>query len=364
MPLKEKEMPRFFRNRSVKHATAPGSLIHVGRRHEDFTICSSLQYDASGTHTVAGMASDRPAAEWVDMDRVNWVDLYGLHEPEVVDRYFAYLGLHLLNREDVLNTTQRPKFEDDEDYIFFCFRMLLYDSEAESFDTEQISLVLREGQLFTFQERQGDLFDPIRKRIQNPSTRIRSRGADYLCFALIDLVFDYYLLSVEQFGERIESQVDLSALHHKELHLEIQRLYNQRTELNYLRRSIKPALEMVLQFRKSESPLIQEETRPYLKELEDNIRLAVDSLESYQILLSDKVNHLNSISANRLNEIIRTLTVFSVVFIPLTFLAGVYGTNFNHLPELEFRWAYPIFWSVMLLIAAVMIYYFRRKSWL
>ncbi len=222
-------------------------------------------------------------------------------------------------------------------------------------------MILSSKGLLTLQERPKDVFGPVRDRLLRPTTRIRHRGTDYLLFALIDTILDHYFMVAEKLGERIESHEEVLSDNPTEQDRALINRYKQ--EINLLRKHIRPVKEVVLQLKKTESRLIGEETHPFLRELDDNLNIVLDALEIYREQLNDMMVLYNSKQDQRLNEIIRVLTIFSVIFIPLTFLAGIYGTNFKYLPELEYRWSYPIFWVVLLSMAAGMIYYFRKNKW-
>jgi magnesium transporter len=340
--------------------TAPGSLIFVGDRKEDHPIIDAIAYNPESTKTyehievadLKGIQSD---------GTVCWINLTGLHDPLVIENIGKVFDLHALMLEDILNTYQRPKYEEFDNCIYLVLKMLQYDTQNTSVGAEQVSIIIGNNWLFTFQEKEGDVFDPVRNRLIRPTTKIRHRNSDYLAFALIDTIVDQYVHITEQIGEKIELLEQSLLKAPAPEHLDEIDLYKR--EINYLRKTIRPVIEMVTQYKKSESELIDEKTLPYLSDLEDHVVQAAEAIEIYREMLNDQLDIYNAGLSNRLNDIIRVLTIFSVVFIPLTFLAGIYGTNFKYLPELEFQYAYPIFWGVLIVLALGMITYFKIKKW-
>lgn len=348
---------------SSKTGAAPGTLHFIGRQKLSTPILELLQWreNEAKLSQIESIAALESLAE---PNQQYWFNLAGLHDLKHVEEIGTHFKIHKLILEDILNTSHRPKFEDEGNALFIVLKMLrLNQTEDESrIDAEQISLLIYADKLLLFQETNEDVFNPIRERLQKATTRIRTKGTDYLAYALLDAVIDHYIMIIEELGERVE-QLEQDLLNDpKELHL--QQIKQLKIELNYLRKTIRPVLEVVVQFRKSESLLIQPDTVPYLQDLHDHIVHATESIELYREMLKDQLDMYNSHVANKLNDIMRVLTIFSVIFIPMTFLAGIYGTNFEYLPELSYRYAYPVFWAAMLLIAGTMLYFFKRKKWL
>jgi magnesium transporter len=251
---------------------------------------------------------------------------------------------------EVMNTGTRPKVVEYQNCVYISIKMLQQNPETNLISVENLSLIITESVLISFQERRGDVFEPVRERIRKQKKRIRNSGTDYLAFALLDIVIDNYIYVISVLGEKIESLEDNLAIEPKQsLILEIN---NYKRELNFLRKNIKPAREMILALSKIESDLIDETSYIHFKELQDNIDQASDSSDSYREILSDQ-----------LNDIMKFLTIFSVIFIPLTFIAGIYGTNFDILPELHFKYSYFIMWGVMVSVAIGMLIYFKKRKW-
>lgn len=353
-------MARFLIKRNQKLGTAPGSLVFIGKQRVDDITLEVLSYDKSDIREQE-VSNLKELSNLVDSKKVSWINYVGIHDEKAIEEIGGTFNIHPLQLEDILNTAQRPKFEETDQYLFIQIRML-HLKEDHSLYTEQLSIVLIENILISFQEIQQDVFDPIRERLFRPTTKIRHRKNDYLAFAILDAVVEQYIFIIEKFGERIEHLEDQLLERLEKSHLEQINLYKR--EINFLRKTIRPVRELVSQFKRSDSPIIQTTTQPYLRDLEEQIILATESIELYRDMLNDLLNLYNSGLNNRLNDILRVLTIFSVVFIPLTFLAGIYGTNFKYLPELDFKYAYPIFWLVLIAVAVGMILFFKKRKWL
>ncbi|RKN75145.1 magnesium/cobalt transporter CorA [Ulvibacterium marinum] len=353
-------MARFLVKRSQKLGTAPGSLIFVGKQKIDQVMLEFFSYDKSGILNKE-IKHVGELKGLIDSKKVSWINHVGVHDEGAIESIGNFFHLHPLQLEDILNTTQRPKFEETDAYLFIQIRML-HLKEDGSLYTEQLSIVLMDGVLISFQEIPLDVFDPLRERLLRPTTKIRLRKNDYLAFAMLDAVVEQYIFIIEKFGERIEHLEDQLLERLEKSHLEQINLYKR--EINFLRKTIRPVRELVSQFKRSDSAIIHSTTQPYLRDLEEQIILATESIELYRDMLNDLLNLYNSGLNNRLNDILRVLTIFSVVFIPLTFLAGIYGTNFKYLPELDYRYAYPIFWLVLIAVAVGMILFFKKRKWL
>jgi magnesium transporter len=354
-------MARFLNKDAKKVGTAPGSLIFVGSKKTERVVINALQYNTSHCDHFNDVSFNDLQGIMTD-DNLTWIDVYGLHETEVIGRFGELLGIHALLQEDILNTNQRPKYEEYAQHSVFIAKMLSVEEEKDVVHTEQISIIIGPNYLVSFQETQGDVFESIRQRIINQTTRIRERGSDYLAFALLDAIVDNYIVSIEHLGNKIEA-LEAELLENVEKgHLP--RINMFKREISAIRRIVRPALEIAFQYEKSESELLRDETVPFIKDLEDHITQASEAIEIYKELLNDELALYHTAMDNRLNDTLRVLTVFSVIFIPLTFLAGIYGMNFDYIPELGYRYGYYIFWCVEIGIAALMLFYFYRKKWL
>ena len=235
--------------------------------------------------------------------------------------------------EDILNTGQRPKLEEFNNCIFLVLKMLQYDKEKQLIISEQLSLVLGDTFLLTFQEQPGDVFEPVRERIRKQKARIRASGIDYLAYALLDCVVENYVFIVERLGEQIEDHEEEILKRAEPAVMEKINAYKH--EMNFIRKSVRPAREAIIQLSKLDSELIHEETIPFLKDLQDLISQAAEAIDTYRDMLSDQLNLYNSVVGNRMNDIMKVLTIFAAIFIPLTFIAGIYGTNFEYLARAQ-----------------------------
>jgi len=351
---------RLNKKRSEKIGLPPGSMIHVGEKKVEKTSFSVIDYDAQ-SFEMHELETIEEAFPYLDTPMATWLDINGLHEIEPLQKIGRYYHIHPLLLEDILDTDHRPKADIAEDYIFIILKNLDY-SERDGLKVEQVSLFLGKNFLITFQERESDLFAPIRERLKNSNGLLRKTGADYLTYALVDILVDRYFLVIEKMDEMMEYLEDtvLSNPGPTLVH-DIQKL---KRDLIYIRKFIWPLREFIGNLMREESDLVQKQTRPYLRDLYDHTIHIIDSLENYRDMLSGILDvYLSSIS-NRLNEVMKMLTIIATIFIPLTFIVGVYGMNFEHMPEIKWLWGYPVIWGLMLLIALAMLAFFRKKKWL
>ena len=293
---------------------------------------------------------------------INWINIDGVHKLDAIEKVGNYLKVHPLVLEDIMHTGQRPKMEDFDDYLFVVLKMLQYDDKTKETTTEQVSLILSTNCVVSFQENEGDVFDIIRERIRTDRGRTRKMGADYLAYSLIDAIVDNYFLVLEKIGEQIEDiEEDLIKNPTPEVLHTIHRL---KRELIYLRKSVWPLREVISRLERWESPLIDKGIQIYLRDVYDHTIQVIDSLETFRDMLSGMLDiYLSSVS-NRMNEVMKVLTIIATIFIPLTLITGIYGMNFRYMPELNSPWGYPLVYVVMLAVTGIMLMYFRRKKWL
>jgi magnesium transporter len=354
-------MARFLKKKEAALGQPPGSAVFIGEQKVTDTIINSVRYSPAEVKE----STIDPAQAWIHDPGdagVQWLDITGLHNAETVKNIGSHFNLHPLTVEDILHTGQRPKMEEFDHYLYFVLKMLHYDQENKVILSEQLSIVVGSSFVLTFQEQPGDTFNPVRERIRKQRGRVRKSGSDYLAYALLDTVVDNYIASIERLGEEVEDlEVEIIADPNQAV-LEKINLYKR--EINYLRKTARPAREFILQLSRIDNDLIQESSIPFLKDLLDLSTQSVEIIETYRDVLSDYLDIYNTGVNNRLNEIMRVLTIFSAVFIPLTFIAGIYGTNFEYLPELHYRYSYFIFWGVLVVIAVIMLRFFRNRKWL
>jgi magnesium transporter len=354
-------MARFFKNRSATQGKTPGEVVFIGRQKVAQSAIRIIQFNEQMVEEYE-VSSLEAAGKLLRDDAVTWVDVTGLHDTDLIGKAEKVFSLHPLTLEDVVNTGQRPKIEEFDSYLSVMVKMMRWETSDNAIHSEQLSLVWGSQYLLTFQERPGDVFTPVRERLRNGKGRIRRSGPDYLAYALLDTVVDNYLMLIERLGEQIEAvEPEITENSSPEI---LNQINTHRRELHFLRSSIRPAREAIRELGRLESDLITQSTFIFLRDLNDLATQAVETMDTYHDMLKDQLESHNAAAGNRLNEIMKFLTVFSAIFIPLSLLAGIYGTNFEIIPELQYRYAYPLFWLLLVLVAAGMIFLFKRKKWL
>jgi magnesium transporter len=353
-------MGKLLKKRSRKAGMLPGSLVHIGEERQGAPRTEVMVYDRE-TVEVSHPDLERECLLRPPSGAVIWTNVEGLGRVELLKRLGECYGIHPLVLEDIVNTDQRPKAEEYDDYLFVVLKML---SPVEAgVVSEQVSLVLGSGWLLTFQEGlDGDPFGPVRERLQNPQMRIRSQGADYLAYSLMDVIIDNYFLVLEAAADCIE------ALEEELMRTPSQRtlaeIYRLKREMLFVHKAIWPLREVIGSMIRRESPHIGESTVIYLRDLYDHTIQVVETTETLRDMLSGMLDiYLSSVS-NRMNGIMKVLTIIATIFMPLTFIAGLYGMNFRHMPELEWTWGYPAVLLLMVAVTAGMLLFFRRKKWL
>ena len=347
---------------SAKSGMPPGSLVHVGDVLVDQTTLSVIDYSKDVLQE-AQIESVEELLRFRDSDTVTWVIVEGLANVDVVERIGEIFGIHQLVLEDILNTHQRPKFEEYEGYLFIVLKGLIARGEQFSVDYEQISLLVLENFVITFKEKRDDLLVPVQQRIRTSKGRFRSLGSDFLTYSILDAIIDQNFVLIDSLDEAITVQEDelLSGNSSSATLNAIQRL---KRDIVIIRRYVSPVREMINTILRSESPLIKEQTQIYLRDVSDHAIRIIESIELHRDIISGLLDiHISSVN-NRMNEVMKVLTVFASIFIPLTFLTGIYGMNFDYMPELKWRWGYPVLWLAFIAIPTVLLVYFRRKKWL
>jgi len=357
---------RMFDRKKSKVGLAPGTLVHVGEKKAERVVVKVWAYNQSEL-IEKEMETVEDCLVFKDRPDLNvWINVDGLDRIEVIEKLGNCFGIHPLTLEDILNTGQRPKMEDYGSYIYTVLKMMLL-SESETEDLEeiivdQVSIILGPNFLLSFQEREGDVFNPIRERLRKPDSRIRKSGVDYLAYSLKDAVIDYYFVILERFGEKVEDLEEelITDPRPETLHT----IQSYKRDMILLRKSVWPLRELINSLQKVESGLIKDSTQIYLRDVYDHTIQVIDSIEAFRDILSSMLDvYLSSVS-NKMNEIMKVLTIVATIFIPLTFIAGVYGMNFEYMPELGWHWGYPVVMVFMILVGISMFAYFRRKKWL
>ncbi len=354
-------MARYFKKRTENRGLPPGSLVFIGTKK---TEQPTVEYIAYNTEELAEREfikiEDVPRN---DPERLQWYNITGLDVVGFMQDTQQRLSIAPLAMEDVMNTGQRAKFEEFDDFAFITLKMLQFNEESMRVVSEQVSFIIKESMLITFQEEAGDTFDAVRHRLRNAKGNVRKMGPDYLAYALLDTIVDNYIYLIENLGEKIDD-LELRVL--DKPNEEVLNMINAyKRELHFVLKVVKPVKELMLNLIRSDTPFIgKKKTLPFYKDLQGLVVHAIESVEAYRIVLSDYIQLYHSTLSTKMNDIMKVLTIFSAIFIPLGFLAGVYGTNFEHLPELQYRYSYFVFWGVVIAAAMGMLFYFKRKGWL
>jgi magnesium transporter len=346
---------------SRKAGASPGTLVHIGEQQIDQVRLTLVNYDSHTLEEHQVSTLDEALALCTG-DHLTWLNIDGIHDIELIGRLGRHFDIHPLTQEDILNTMHRPKFEEFEHYAFIVLKMLRYDSTSGRVLTEQFSLILTENVLISLQEAQGDVFEPVRTRLQKGRGRIRNAGCDYLAYALIDAIVDHYFAILEQIG------IQIGAIENQTLSdptaAVLQDIHTMKRKILYLRKQIWPLREVVGTMAKEESALIRDETMIFLRDVHDHTVQIMETIESQRDLLAGLLDLYMTGISNRMNEIMKVLTIIATMFIPITFIAGVYGMNFKYMPELEWPWGYGLIWGVMVAMVIVMVIFFKKKKWL
>jgi len=354
-------MQKLFKKRSEKVGLPPGTLVYVGEKKVEKVIITVFDYD-SERYEEKELKSIEECFPYKDSPTVTWINMAGIHQVDLMEKIGNHFGIHPLVIEDILNTGQRPKMDDLEDYLFVVLKMLDYNKEDDEINAEQISIILGQNFVISFQEKEGDVFEPIRERIRKNKGRIRKMGADYLAYTLLDSVVDNYFTILEKIGERIEFLEE--ELVENPSTQTLQEIHRLKRELIFLRKSIWPLREVISELDRGESPLIKETTGIYLRDVYDHTIQVIDTVETFRDMISGILDvYLSSIS-NKMNEVMKVLTIIATIFIPLTFLAGIYGMNFRYMPELEWHRGYFAILFLMVIIGIGLVIYFRKKKWI
>jgi magnesium transporter len=355
-------MAKRTRIQSRKAGLPPGTLIHIGEKLSDEIKISLMSYD-EGHVTERSISTLQECRLPGDFSGVTWINIEGLHDIKILEQVGANFGMHPLILEDILNTGQRPKIEDLGSYIFIVLKMFSNQEEsAEELEAEQVSIILGGNYVISFWEKEGKILDPIRERIRSGKGRIRKMGAAYLTYAILDAIVDSYFIVLERLGEKIESYED--SLVKRPTSQTLQAIQHLKREMILLRKSVWPLREIIGYLERNESALIDNSINIFFKDVYDHTIQLIDTIETFRDTLSSMLDiYLSSIS-NKMNEVMKVLTVIATLFMPLTFLAGVYGMNFSHMPELKWQLGYLFFWVLIAVIAILMIIYFKRRKWM
>jgi len=354
-------MTRFVKKKKMEIGLSPDDLLFRGQKKIENVLLRIIDFDANNLEeNVVRTINEVSALQ--TKPTVTWFNIDGLHNQVIMEEIAQEFNFERMVLSEVMDTHARPRVQEYSNCIFISTKMLQQNDESGIISAENLVLIITESVLLSFQENKGDVFEPVRERIRNNKKRIRAGGTDYLAFALLDIVIDNYIYIIGTLGEKIETLEETLLLEPRKS--VINEIYTYKQELNYLRKNIKPAKEMILALSKLDSEFIDDSTSVHFKELLDNISQATDASETYREILSDQLNIYHTTISSKLNDVMKFLTIFSVIFIPLTFIAGIYGTNFDVLPELHFKYSYFIMLALMLFLAIGMLIYFKRRKWL
>ena len=352
-------MPRAKKSKKV--TLPPGTLVYTGEKKTEEVRITIMDYDESQFQEKEAKKVE-DCFPFKDKPTVTWINIDGIHKLDIIEKIGTHFNLHPLVLEDIVNTAQRPKMEDFTDYIFIVLKMLQFDEHENKTAVEQVSLILGSNYVISFQESEGDVFNSIRERIRSNKGRLRKMGPDYLAYCLIDAIVDSYFAILENYGERIEDIEDTVVANPtpETLHS----IHSLKGEMIFLRKSVWPLREVINRLERWESPLVSNSLDIYLRDIYDHTIQIIDAIETFRDMLSGMLDiYLSSIS-NRMNEVMKVLTIIATIFIPLTLITGIYGMNFKFMPELEHPWGYPMAYLIMFTISILMLAYFRRKKWL
>ncbi|MFQ6082924.1 MAG: magnesium/cobalt transporter CorA [Candidatus Aminicenantia bacterium] len=353
-------MKKLTKKKSKKIGLPPGTLVHIGEKKTDKVRITIIDYNEAQFQEKEVQTIEE-CFPFKDKSTVTWINIDNIHQVEIIEKIGKHFDLHPLVLEDIVNTEQRPKMEDFEDYIFIVLKIPYYDEKDNKVKVEQISLILGPNFVISFQEIEKDLFNPIRERLRNVKSRIRKFGADYLAYTLIDVIVDNYFLIMENLEKKIEDiEEKLVTTPTSET---LQAIHNLKREMIFLRKSVWPLREVISSLERGESLLIKETTEIYFRDVYDHTIRVIDSIETFREMITGMLDvYLSSVS-NKLNKIMMLLTIVGTIFIPLTFITGIYGMNFRYMPELYWHWGYPVVLLIMLGIGVSMLIYFKRKKW-
>ena len=354
-------MTTYTKKSPRKAGLPPGTLVHIGEKEVEKTRITVMDYDEQ-TFQEKEVAAVEECFEFKETSTVTWINVEGLHDVGIIEKLGNRFGLHPLIQEDILNTAERPKMEDYGDHIFLLLKVFVLGNRNHDEKIQQVSLVLGSNFVISFQEKESGVFDPVRDRIRKDKGRLRKLGPDYLAYALIDSIVDGYFGFLEKLSEEIEVLEDELVTDPKREIL--QKIHSLKREMIYIRKSVWPLREVVNGLERLETPLIKGTTDVYLRDVYDHTIQVIDSVETLRDVLSGMLETYLSSVSNRMNEVMKVLTIIATIFIPLTFIAGVYGMNFKFMPELEWRGGYFVIIGIMVAVAVVMLIFIRKKKWL
>ncbi len=340
--------------------TPPGTPVFAGEKSDEPVRITAIDYDIKDF--TEKQIEIEQSFGLQHQKTVSWINIDGLNDAQLMEKIGKGFDIHPLTMEDVLHVNQRAKYEDSGTYNFVVLRMLMFDDKLQTVDAEQVSFIITDSSVLSFQEKRGDVFDRVRERIRNNKGKVRKMGADYLLYCLIDSIVDNYFVVLEKLAEKIENLEERLMYDPQEDHLRM--LHALRREMIFVRKSIWPLRELLNGIIRGESKLITAETKRYFGDIYDHSIQIMDTVESFRDVVSGLMEMYLSVVSNRMNSVMKVLTIIATIFIPLTFIAGIYGMNFKYMPELQWRWAYFAVLGIMALVTIGMLVYFRKKKWI
>lgn len=347
--------------KSAKKAGAPpGTIMHLGEHRTYRVKITQANYDENNyfeKQDISLAELFKPTPRY----NVEWVNFDGIHDVDMIERIGTHYSINMLVLEDIVNSSQRPKFEDYDDYVYIVLRLLTHDETKNETESEQVSIILNHERILTFQEKESDDFESIRDRIKRKKGKLHKMGPDFLCYSIIDYIIDNYFIVLEKIGERIDL-LEEEVLGDTEENT-IQKLHSLKRDTLAIRKSLWPIRDILGFMLKPDNTIISDSTRLFLRDAYDHTVEAIETVEVYRDFISGLLDINLSRMSNRMNEVMKVLTLISTIFIPLTFIAGVYGMNFRVMPELEWRFGYYGVIMIMLCVAVIMLIYFKKKKW-
>ncbi len=350
-----------FKRVRKKAGMQPGALVFSGREHTHPITISMLTYD-SQTVTEKSNLSVSDALIPLDSAGVTWIDINGIHDPALIEKVGKYFGLHSLVIEDIITSGQRPKLEDYESYLFLTIKRLTCETVAKTIQIEELSIIAGRNFVLTFQETPDDSFTAVKDRLRKGTDRFLKSGTDYLVYALIDMIVDNYFAVLEEIGEQFES-IQAQVLTNPSP-ATLKTVYRLKNDLILMRRAVWPLRDVINSLQRHESPLMTHATELYLRDVQDHAIQIMDTVETLRDMLAGTLDIYVSSVSNRLNQVMKVLTIIATIFIPLTFVVGIYGMNFDYMPELHWRFGYPLIMGGMAGLAIGMLWWFRRNKWI
>jgi len=354
-------MVKLIRKSGNTRGLPPGSVVHVGDKKTadvhisvfDYSAAKTQEYDITNVEECFSL-KQKPSISWINVD--------GIHDVEIIQKLGDCFKIHPLVLEDIVNTNQRPKIEEYDSYLFLVVKMLSIDEQTQELRIEQVSLILGSNYVISFQEQKGDVFTSVRERIRTDKGQIRRMGADYLAYSLIDAIIDNYFGILEGIAEEVEIiEQDVISDPKPEI---LEQIYHLKQKMIHLRKSVWPLREVINSALRDDSALIKQGTKIFLRDVYDHTIQVIDTIETFRDMISGMLDIYMSSVSNKMNEVMKVLTIFAAIFIPLTFIAGIYGMNFVYMPELSLRWTYPLVWIVFIVVGASLLAFFKYKKWI